>query len=357
MKWFSQTYPIAIDFDEQEVVALQLKATREPFEIRAGFSHPLPAGEQAGIAPRRVDLLPVLKKLRKARGFSGRRAVIHLPLDQTLCFPVEIRVPNGQGLEDAILQEAEKNIPYSLEKAVIDYSSIASTGAKHHQIATIVAAKRQDVMALVNTCKQAGFSIDAVDFSPVSLIRLHNFLDDSSKKPCIICHIGRRQSSLQVISRDRIYAFSRFLWGRDQLIEKLNRSLKFTDGSTNAVELLQAYGISDGPGHGTDEKIAGIVSRIITPDIEELVFEFHKILGYARTKEKFHDMGRICFYGFAATIKGLDVYFKRSFNIRAVHGDLSRCNTSAGGTFPLDANRAAQFCPVLGLAMRKIPWL
>ena len=355
MKGVSEKYPIAIDCDGQQVVALQLMSLKQGLGIRAGFRYPLVPGGQEGAD--RADLLSVLKKLKRARGFSGRRGVIHLPLDQTLCFPVDVWVKNDQTLDEAILLEAEKNLPYPLDDAVIDYPSITETAGISHCTATLVAARRQEVTPLLDTCKQAGFSIDAVDFSPFSLIRVHHFLFEPSTRPYMVCYVGPQYSFLQVMNQDRMYAFSRFDWGKDLLVDKVNHTLELNDKETSALDLLQTYGLSEGRDHPGDEKIARIVSRIITPAIEELIFEFHKVLGYARTKEKVHDIGQVYFYGFASLINGLDAYVEKWLNIPARQVDIGDKMKPAGKMVPLTREQAALMCPVLGLAMRKIPWL
>lgn len=348
-----ERYPIAIDFDGQELFALQLQPVKGGVCIRNHFRYPLvPRGQGSAT---RADRLTGLRKLKRVRGFSGRRVVIHLPLDQTLCFPVDVSVKKDQSLDEAILLEAEKNLPYGLEDAVIDYPSITPTALDHHYTATIVAAKRQEVMELFDICKQAGFLTDAVDFSPISLIRLHHFLFEPSQTPYMVCYIGGQQSFLQVVSQERIYAFSKFVWGRDLLVDKLNHTLAFTDDGANALDLLQTHGISEGPGE-RDEKTARIVARIITPAIEELVFEFHKVLGYARTKEKIHEIGQVYFYGFASMIKGLDTYFGKWLNIPVFQADIKDKIKPVKQGISLTPDRAALY-PVLGLAMRKVPWL
>ncbi|MDA3791748.1 MAG: pilus assembly protein PilM [Desulfobacula sp.] len=350
-------YPIAIDFDGQELTALQLQPSKNQLAIRAGFWHPLVSQGQPGPTRDPETLLSVLLKLKKTRGFSGRRVVIHLPLDQTLCFPVDISPEKDQSLDEAILQEAEKNLPYPLEDAVIDYPSLAPTPGKNHHTATLVAARRQEVTDLLAVCKQAGLLTDALDFSPLSLIRLHHFLCKLAEKPYMVCYIGRHQSSLQVVNQDRIYAFSKFAWGSDPLVDQINSTLGFTDQGTHALDLLQKYGISGGPDQDKDEKIASVVARIITPGIEALMFEFHRILGYARTRESCHDIGQVYFYGFASMIQGLDAYVEKGLNITASLPQVQGCIKPPRNWGGMTPDRVARLCPVLGLAMRKIPWL
>ncbi len=357
MKGGAKTYPIAIDFDGQELTALQLKPSKQQLAIRAEFRYPLISPGHPGPARNSEALLSVLGKLKKTRGFSGRRVVVHLPLEQTLCFPVDVSPKKDQSLDEAILQEAEKNLPYSLENAIIDYPSLAPAPGKNQQIATLVAASRKDATALMAVCSQAGFLTEALDFSPLSLIRLHHFLCEPAEKPCMVCYIGRHHSSLQVVNQDRIYAFSKFAWGRDPLAEQIRQTLGFTDPGSHALDLLRQYGISPDPDiPDSDEKIANVVARIITPGIEALMFEFHRILGYARTKEN-SEIGHIYFYGFASLIQGLDRYVEKWLEIPASHPPVQACIKPAAHGGEMTPDRVARLCPVLGLAMRKIPWL
>lgn len=358
-------YPIAVDTDGQDLFAIQLKNDRGRICIKAAFcetltnkptnreTEPAPAKDHDTVYPQ---LAGTLKRLKKTKGFSGRRILLHLPMEKMLSFPVSFNLKKNDNLNRALLAEIEKSLPYALKDAVADYPSIFQSGTADQKTAIITAAKKKDVLDLISPYKKAGFLVEAVDFSPLSLVRLHGFLAQSHEKPDVICHIGRYQSSLIVVGRNRIYALNKFNWGRNKLKDRLELTLKYDRGTSHALELLKTYGLEKITDTKENAKISGIVSRILTPSMEELIFEFHKVLGYALAKEEFNSLGNIYFYGLGATVKGLNRYIEQRLNISATLGNIRNHITWKAPLQSPDIETWALFSPAIGLAARRIPW-
>ncbi|WP_320045535.1 pilus assembly protein PilM [uncultured Desulfobacter sp.] len=358
-------YPIAVDTDGQDLFAIQLKDHKGQVCIKAAFHEPLnkkPANSEDVPAPAmshdtaHPELSGTLKRLKKTKGFSGRRIILHLPMEKMLSFPVNFKLKKDDNQDWALLAEIEKSLPYALEDAVADYPSIYQSGTADQKTAIITAAKKKDVLDLIAPYKKAGFLVEAVDFSPLSLVRIHGFLAQSHEKPDVICHIGRSQSSLIVVGQNRIYALNKFNWGRNKLKDRLDRTLKYDRAAPHALDLLKTYGLEEVTDTRENTKISGIISRILTPPMEELIFEFHKVLGYALAKEQFHSIGNIYFYGLGATVKGLNRYIEQRLNIPATLGTIKNHITWEAPLQTPDMETWALFSPAIGLAARRIPW-
>jgi len=360
---FSKKYPIAVDIKTRGINALQFKQTKGKLSIRS-LLH-LELDDELKDFKGSASFLTALKTLKKHSKFKGKRVVLHIPADKVLSFPIEFKVKDNESIDHAIIREAEKNLPFGLEEAVIDYPSITPEGKDKLRKAIIVAIRRDDILDLLAVFKKAGLMVEAVDFQPVSFIRLHDHLFGVMDKPGIICHIGYRESSVQIMTRDHILALNKFPWGVDQVKDKLNINLEFESEKGIALNLLRTHGISrltqdrDVPGmdRKTETKIGRIITRIITPSIEELVFEFHKIIGYARSKEQIHNIENISFYGLTSMIKGLDQYIEKRMNISCrIVNPLDKIGLPKNSA-QLAPDEINDFAPALGLGMREIPWL
>ena len=367
----TKKYPIAFDIGFHDIHALQLGKSRDRFSIQSMFHQKLEK-DLTDIRQSSPDLIEALKIIKKQGRFKGNRAVIHIPAHKVFSFPIEFVLNKDETMEEAIIREVEQNLPYPLEEAVIDYPSMTRSSPKKPQKVIIVSVHRSDVEEILMVFKKAGFKPDALDFRPISSIRLHQYLARISDDPSVICYVGREESSVQIFNNDRILAMNKFPWGLERVIEKLNVNLGFKETTDNARDLLKQHGIrlntsaktiksAQPPDDPTDDphdvNIGPIVSRIITPTIEELVFEFHKILGYIRNKEGIHKINDISFYGAASMITGLDHYIENRMNIPAKtinildHIDIKPDLVAEG------FNDITPFAAALGLAMREISWL
>jgi type IV pilus assembly protein PilM len=364
---FSPKYPIAFDIGIHDIHVLQLEKSRGRFRIRTLLYQKLERG-LTDIGQGEPDLLKALRRIKKKGRFLGNRAVIHVPAHRVLSFPVEFTVKGNESIEALIIREVEQNLPYPIEEAVIDYPSISKLPKGNLQKAIIVSVKRRDIEDILKVFRKAGFQADAMDFRPISSICLHQYLFSVSDKPSVICYVGREESSVQIFNNEHILAMNNFSWGLGRLIHKLNANLGFDETSGNALNLLAQYGIQSRPlknnaalspgeqGEDPDGVNTGrIVSRIITPAIEELVFEFHKIIGYTRNKEAIHGINDISFYGVAPMIKGLDHYIQNRMGIPAKTVNL--LDQIQIRKNPMGGNDIIPYAAALGLAMREIPWL
>jgi len=360
-------YPIAFDIGFHDIHALQLGKSRNRLKIQSMFHQKLEK-DLTDIQQSSSDLLQALKIIKKQGRFKGNRAVIHIPAHKVFSFPVEFVLKSDETMEEAIIREVEQNLPYSMEEAVIDYPSMTRSSRKKVQKVIIVSVLRSDVEEILAVFKKAGFKADALDFRPISSIRLHQYLFDVSDEPSVICYVGREESSVQIFNNDRILAMNKFSWGLGRIIHKLNTNLGFEETTGNALNLLLQHGINlnvsekspvtgltdaDSP----DGNIGPIVARIITPAIEELVFEFHKILGYIRNKEGIHKINNISLYGSAPMIKGLDHYIQNRMNIPSHTVNILEQIDINPPLLAAVSNDITPFAAALGLAMREIPWL
>ena len=363
----TKKYPIAFDIGFHDIHALQLDKSRGKFRIQSMFHQKL-EHELSDIKQSSPDLLNALKIIKKQGQFKGNRAVIHIPAHKVFSFPIEFVLKDDETMEDAIVREVDQNLPYPLEEAVIDYPSITRSAKKKLQKVIIVSVHRSDIEEILAVFKKAGFRAEALDFRPISSIRLHQYLSHISDDPSVICYVGRKESSVQIFNNDRILAMNKFSWGLRRIMDKLNANLGFEPATSNALDLLAQHGIKLSVSEKSsitdqtevdtsDSNIGPVVSRIITPTIEELVFEFHKILGYIRNKEGIHKINDISFYGAASMICGLDHYIQNRMNIPAKTIDILDHIDIKPDLSAMVSNDITPFAAALGLAMREIPWL
>lgn len=362
------TYPIGIDIDGQDIYAVQLRETRQGLAIRS-----LALGKVEGGAEQALeagdDLISELKEIAKSKVFKGKRVVVHLPLQYTHTFPVNFHVDEGVTLEEAILRESAKHLPFPVEEASIDYPSIvpASSGETNKYKATIIAAHIDQIKQFLLMLKQAGLTVEAVDADISSLMRVHRYLHEIDANPVILCHVGYTQTLLSIVTAESILVHRSVPWGIQILLRKLHENLELSKAKSKL--LLKEYGLLDtdrknlnqGNGltdeYGTKEGVVRAIFQIITPYLEALTYQFHNVIGYVMSEEPDAKVKEIYVYGQANFIRNLDGYLERRLNIPTkLVNPMTRVALPEDS--PLDdISEGAPFGLALGLAMRKVTWL
>ncbi|MFC1516348.1 pilus assembly protein PilM [Thermodesulfobacteriota bacterium] len=362
-------YPIGIDIDHQNIYAVQLKKTRQGFAVRDLVHQELEteAEDVPGAGP---SLVSTVKKIKKGKRFRGKRVVLHIPDRNISVIPIRFEKGRTETPEDAIVRESEKHLSFPVRDAVIDYLSMIPdpSGKANAFRATVIAAPRDLIARYLELMKQSGLTVEAVDFRVASLIRLHNHLFGEIRNPAILCNIGGIQSLLSIVTENNILAHRTVTWRLASLYEKIFANLEMVSRKENAVLLLKTHGLahedrddaSDGGDRDSDdsmEEMRRAIYQIVAPYIDELVYEFHKIISYVRSEAQHPVFEGIYMYGHAALIRNLDRYFENRLGIPASSiNPLEKVALSDNGILSR-MSEGAPFALALGLAMRKVTWL
>ncbi len=367
MRGLATTYPIGIDLNDGCLTAAQFQKGRHGPRVRGLLCLPLPAafGADAGEDEALVD---ALKTVRSCGLFSGRRVVFNLPLQDLSFFPVHFPFNAQEDPEEGILREAAKFLSYPPDEAMIDYPSLFQLQGTCH--ATVVAARRQVVDRWLVTLRRAGFAAEAMDFTMASLIRLHQRLFVPTDRADILCHLGRTCILLAVITGEGILSMAEISWGVQLLRDKIETNLALPAGGPEAVKLLSAYGLGymdrgnipeEAAGDkGGDDDVRNIyraIFQIISPTVNGLAYECHNTIGFVRSVRDNVAFGTVYLYGLAGLISHLDRYLEEQVKIPVQLVDLKTHLDVAGRKRPLLLPGEISPAPVLGLAMRELPWL
>jgi type IV pilus assembly protein PilM len=362
------TYPIGIDIHRHNIYAVQLKKARNGLAVR-GLAHreiedELEKGLDAG-----DGLVLKLKEFANNKAFRGKRVLVHLPSEYTYTFPINIQVGEGSTVEEAILLESGKHLPFPVEEASIDYPSIvtAPSGKVQKYKATIIAVQTEKMKQFVLMLKQAGLVVEVVDADIASLVRLHHYLYEMDTEPIILCHVGYTKTLISIVTQDRILVHRSVPWGIQILLTKLQENLELSHGQSRV--LLKEYGLfrkdRESPGQSArltdeDETTASMlraISQIITPYLEALIYEFHNVIGYVISEEPDARGQAIYVYGHANFIRDLGRYLENALNTPTkVVNPMMNMPLLEDSMLP-DLSEGAPFSLALGLAMRKVPWL
>ena len=355
-------YPIGIDIGKKNLYAAQLRKTRQGFAVK-GLGHRELNGDADDA------LISALKEISGNGQFHGKRVTVHLPPQNVLSFPIRFQVASEASLEEAILRESKAYITFPIEEAIIDYPSLISPspGGANQYSAIITAIRREHIEQYLRMLKQAGLIPEAVDFAVCSLIRLHNFLHNTTNNLSILCHIGYTQSLLSAVTKEGIIAERTVPWGTKIPLKKIMLNFELTGDEHKAGLLLKKYGLVHENRNGSDKDInladetetgnIRAVYQIIAPHIEELAGVFHEMIGYLRSEERNGVVEGIYIYGQGALIHNLEGYIEGKLHIPT---QVINAMTKFGlpdDAILQDSSDGASFALALGLAMRKVSWL
>jgi type IV pilus assembly protein PilM len=363
-------YPIGIDIQERQIFAVQLQACRQGIAIKGLARAEIDEKWLSGDPIEGIDALqPPLKMMAKNKALRGRRAVLHVPPQHVISFPIRLKPGKAESLEQAIVRESAAYLPFPIEEAVIDYPSLESVNSDETREykAIMIAVHSALIEKYVGLLRRVGFVPEAVDFQVSSLIRLHRHLRNGEPGLKILCHLGMTQTLLAIVSDDSILAQRHVPTGLQLLLGKITDNLALSQGKNGAKAMLQKYGLAYQDQQGADRgsavqsgetsRLQRVIYQILSPQIEALLHELHKIIGYVRSEAPSTVFENIYVYGPGILIRKLDDYLARRINIPAqLLNPLQALKLPSDG-MPVDPSEGGPFALAVGLAMRKVAWL
>jgi len=360
--------PIGIDIGNHHIYAAQFKRIKSGLTARALW-HRETQEDITNLLEEEDKLVPHFKAISANRQFQGKSAVIKLPSQNIFSFPARFKVAVDESVEEAILRESAEHLTFPIEDAILDYPSLTPEADGKSYRATIVAVSREDLNRYVRIMKKAGLLVEAVDFSVSSLIRLHKHLFETIKNIAILCNVGHTQTLLTMATEESIVGQRSVPWGVRGLSDKILSNIELQNDRNKARALIQMHGLAHedrtgvkGEGEEADDpdtiSMRRAIYQILTPLIDEFVFEFHRMVSYARSEEENPFFEGIYMYGQAALIKHLDAYIESRVGIQTLQVDPLRHEAFASdeGNVPYSPDNAP-YAMALGLAMRNVPWL
>ena len=360
-------FPIGIDIGSRNLYAFQLQQLRQGLAVRGLLHRAFDARAEDPVEAGKL-MLPRLQEIVKSNRFSGKKAAVHLPPHNILSYPIRFKSDRPQDIEAAILRESTKYLPFPVAEAILDYPSVTEGKADQYR-ATVIAVHRDRIDAYLKILKQAGLVVETVDFHVSSLLRLHSHFFNLTHRPDILCHIGQIQTLLAVVTADSIVAQRYVPWGLQVLLEKIAANLLPSDDPRNGKILLKNYGLSfdtdkressaaglKGSDEDQTDSMRRVIHQILTPKMEELIHELHKLIGYVRSEEQNSTFENIYVYGHGTFVRDLDRYLECRLDIPTQLIDPLTKVTMANDSI-IDQSEGGPFALAMGLALRKVAWL
>lgn len=233
---------IGIEIGSAAVRAARVSLSRQP-QFEAFHQVPLPA--EAVRDGEIVDSEPVEKAVAQAvKGVGGAKTVTVAVANQKVVARIaELPHIDEKELRGAIRYQVQDLIPIPLESAVLDFVVLQefTNEDQDKMIRVLVVAAHKDMInSFLETIERAGFSADAVDFTPLALMRSLGRIQRSSAEQNgggeALIDVGAELTCM-VVRQKEIPRLARVLAvGANQepatLVDEIRGSIKFYTGQS-----------------------------------------------------------------------------------------------------------------------------
>ncbi len=207
----AQILPIGVDVGHDSVKMIQLEVIGDSLTVTAAAKMPLPAEVKDQPELRIAVASDLIRQMLRQHPFRGRKVVAALPRE--IVHMKNLRLPQMPMTElPAVVQFEARNVfPFDTEQAKV-HSLLAGEirqGTEVRQEVILLAAKNDDVSALIEHLHHAGAIIESLDVEPCALYRsVERFIRrrEDEGDVNVIVDVGVRRSQV-VIGRGREISF------------------------------------------------------------------------------------------------------------------------------------------------------
>ncbi|MBU1083801.1 MAG: type IV pilus assembly protein PilM [Candidatus Omnitrophota bacterium] len=218
---------------------------------------------------KETELKKAIKELLKGAELSPSEVNLSLSGPDVIVRFVNLPKMKKDQLESALVYEAEKYIPFSVNEVVLD-SIIIGEIQEHGQMKVLLAAaKRELVDARIRLLSELGIGINILDIAPFAVynafIRSHEL---PAEEVSAFLNIGHSQTDVLVFS-DGMPCFMRQIQiGGKNITDLISRELSVSEDEAEKAKSVP------------DESLGDDVRAIQIQVIKEIVNELHLSFGY-----------------------------------------------------------------------------
>lgn len=308
---------IGVDIGTSALRAAEVRVNRGQAELIRFGQLSLPEGAVVeGEIHDSAAVAGVLRELWESVGFSSNEVVLGVNTQRLVVRTFEVPIIDDPAeLESTVRFEALEQLAIPLDEAVLDFEVIGQIAPdpddedSEPKLRVLVAATPSDVVeVLLQTAKQAGLVITAIDPAPLALSRgLYPDASSASTHKEAIVSVGSGLTSVTVHEA-----------GTPQFVRILRSG---TSGIRNALtethklelEMAEAMkrAVSSGDVSSVDPKVIDTLNKSIAPLVEEIR---GSIDFYAAQGER-HRIERVILAGGGSRVRGISDRLKRELNV------------------------------------------
>ncbi len=282
--------PIGIRLGYEQLSFLQLEQAGDGLKVRCAGAADYPGMSRDNVTQSPAHFKTFLHDIAKRHStLHGRTVVTGLPPEKIKLAMVNYRIKSGQSDDLAVVEHMKDRLAGNINDWVIDYFPIRRAHLEAtDRSALVAAAKRTDIIDLLELFRLSGFEVEALEIGPVAIRRLASYLRSGQTfENILLLNVGQYKSYLTVLWGRRLLLDRELDFGRKRLLQTLSETLDLP--AESAAQLLSRFGFRRGAqidDATTEHNVSETVTEILKPEFLSLVEDINKALIYTASETR-----------------------------------------------------------------------
>lgn len=339
---------LGLDLSSAAVKLLEITGGGGKFSVENYQTVLLPENAMEGNTIKDADaVVASLKRLVSQGDLAAKQVALSVPDSAVITKIIQMNDGlNEQEIEEIIMSEADKYIPYPIEEINIDFNIIGPSAKNSAMLDVLVVASRtENVSARVDVVAQAGLEASIVDVESYALERAAQHMTTNlpaggEKKNIAIIDIGAVYTHLFVLHGMKMIFSREEEFGGRQLIDTVMQQYKIP--RTEASKIIES-----GP-YPED-----YVDTVLNPYNELILLQIKRALQFFFSTSNYNFVDHILLAGGVAKQTGIAQLIQEHINIpTSVANPFEQMQIGKGVDKDLLMRDAPQLLLACGLALR-----
>lgn len=301
---------LGIDLSSTSVKILQISSAGDQYTVDGYACADLPDNcIEAGII-KNVDVVSnIIKKLILTSGLNSKKAAIAVPDSSAISKIIQVNEGlSDQEIEELVVMEADKYIPYPIDEINIDFNVIGRSSKNTAMLdVLIVASKAENVSNRLDVMNRAGLDVQIVDVESFAVERAAQLLVEDlpaagENKNIAIIDIGALYTHLFVLHGMKIIYSREEEFGGKQLVDLI----------------VQQYGMKPEDALlaiGQDKLPDDVEIRALNPFNEMMLLQLKRTLQFFFSTSHYTFVDHIVLSGGVAKEKGIATLIQEGIGV------------------------------------------
>lgn len=344
---------VGLDIGANSIKVVELEGGLKP-KLNSFGKISLPEGAlSAGEIKEREQVGRAIKELFAKNKIASKRVAIAIDGQSAIIRQIKMPLMEDSEIANALHWEAERHIPFPVDEVTIDFKVIRRYQDQNEMDILMVCARNDIIYSHVETLRDIGLEIGAVDIQTFSLMRVAGLETGNSQGAVALFDIGFETADLLVI-KDGIPLFTRVIpLAGSRFTKSIANNLGIASGEAekiknSRIDALRRSETSEV--QSLDDKANLAVQEVL----KELATEIRRSIDYFHLQDKNEEVNRLVINGGGSLLSNLAPFLNRELGMPVNNCSMPRgINVSqklyAGFEMELPIYNVA-----LGLAMREV---
>lgn len=254
-------------------------------------------------------------------------------------------------IQQIIRYEAEQNVPFPMNEVIWDYQLFSAGDDDQDLDVMFVVIKNEIVESVAKAVREAGLTIEVVDFAPASLYNVARANHVGENECSMVLNIGGRCTTLLFVDGNRFFARTIPIAGFS-ITQQVAKEFGISNEEAEALKRAHGFVALGGAYEEPESEVAATISKIVRNVMTRLHGEINRSISVYRAQQKGRKPSHLYLAGGSSGMMFTEHFFSEKLRMEVSYLNPFKIVTIGDALVSSLQDHAHLFSEVVGTGLR-----